>query len=204
MCGLLFLGMLFLALPGLALPVLGADEKEMVANPMYQHWASFKPGATAVLQEKTIFGGDARNERPGGVDVKVINQRLLSVSPQKVVVATTVVEDDFLGTVETAPARHTYPTMIPKANFEAVLHEHGAKPGPEETVKAAGMDIKCKVYAGTYKKGAAEVTFKLWYSDSVPGGIVKRTRLTKQDGKVIADTTIMLESFSTTPPKEEK
>jgi hypothetical protein len=29
----------------------------------------------------------------------------------------------------------------------------------------------------------------------VPGGIVKRTQITRQEGKVVADTTIMLKSF---------
>ena len=36
---------------------------------------------------------------------------------------------------------------------------------------------------------------EIWVSDQVPGGMVKHTRVTKQDGKVFADTTITVKAY---------
>jgi hypothetical protein len=44
------------------------------------------------------------------------------------------------------------------------------------------------------KKGE-EVDFKLWLSDEVLGGIVKRIRTTKVSGEVVAETTVELLSY---------
>ena len=121
------------------------------------------------------------------------------MSADKVVVETVVTEQDFLGTVETAPTKTTYPAQIKKSRLEAVLAEFSAKEGPEETVKAAGRDLKCKVLAGKYTKDGAEVTYRLCYADNVPGGIVQRSRVTRQEGKPFADTTVTLQSFQAGP-----
>ena len=45
------------------------------------------------------------------------------------------------------------------------------------------------------KKGGEEVEFKIWLSDEVPGGIVKRVRTDKVNGEVVAETTVELVSF---------
>src|SRR5262245_14684224 len=102
-CGIL----LSLPLPATA----GDEDDEMVDNPMYTAWANFKPGATATLSENTTYSGDT-NPVP---DKKVVTYRLLSVSPDKVVVSAVVVEQEALGTVESAPTKHTYPAKLKKS-----------------------------------------------------------------------------------------
>lgn len=196
--GLLALGLLVAM--GVAVT---ADEKdEMVTNPKYKFWANFKPGTTSTYHEVTKFSGPEKDNYPGGKDEKKVVYKLQSVGKNSVVVITTIIEEEFLGTVESAPTKLTFPHMIKKANLEAVLDEFGSKEGKSETVKLGKEEIKCKVLAGSYKRSGATVDYKLHYSDTIPGGIVKRTRLTKEGDKVVAETTILLESYNVPKPKD--
>ena len=176
----------------------GGDE-ETTENPYYKHWASFKKGTTAVHIEKTTFGDDATDELPGGVDEKTVEYKLVSVSPKRVVVETTVTEKEFLSTTESAPMKITYPAEVNKAYLEAVLLAAGAERG-EETLKVQvgkeEKEIKCNTIAGTRKQKGEDVKQKFWLSPTVPGGIVKRTRATMRDGKLVAETTTSLRSYS--------
>jgi hypothetical protein len=171
---------------------------EKTENPYYKHWANFKKGTTVVLTQKTTFGDDATDELPGGVDEKIIAYKLVSVLPTRVVVETVVVEKEFLSTTESAPSKIIYPAMVDKAHLDAVLFEAGAKSG-EETLKVRvgkeEKEIKCKTIAGSRKKKGEEVKQKFWLSMTVPGGIVKRTRTTMRDGKMVAETTTLLRSY---------
>ena len=50
--------------------------------------------------------------------------------------------------------------------------------------------------AGSIKgHDGANIEFKLWLSDSVPGSIVKQVRTARQKGDVLAETTANLESY---------
>jgi hypothetical protein len=172
--------------------------EETADNPHYKHWASFKKGTTAVLVEKTTFGDDATDELPGGVDEKVIRYRLLSVSPERVVVESIVLDREFLSTTESAPTRISYPAKVSKAHLDVALLMVGAKQG-EETLRVKlgkeEKEIKCKTIEGIRKKKGEEVKQKFWLSTTVPGGIVKRTRATMRDGKLVAETTTMLRAY---------
>ena len=178
-------------------PGFGADE-ETTENPYYKHWAGFKEGTTVVRTENTTFGDDATDELPGGVDEKTVEYKLVSVSPERVVVETTITEKGFLSTTESAPTKIIYPAKVKKAYLDAMLLAAGAKHG-EETLKVKvgkeEMEVKCKTIAGTRKKKDEEVRQKFWLSTTVPGGIVKRTRVTMRDGKLEAETTTMLSSY---------
>jgi len=175
----------------------GADE-ETAENPYYKHWAGFKKGTTVVHTEKTKFGDDATDELPGGVEEKIVRYKLLSVSPKRVVVEAVVVEKEFLNSTESAPTKIIYPAQVNKAHLDAVLLAAGAKKG-EQTLKlkmgTEEKEIKCKTIAGTRNKKGEQVAQKFWLSAAVPGGIVKRTRSTTQDGKLIAETTILVRSY---------
>ncbi len=178
-------------------PAFGADE-EMADNPYYKHWADFKEGTTVTHAEKTTFGDDATDELPGGVDEKLIRYKLLSVSPRRVVVEVVLIEKDFLNVTESAPSKVIYPAKVNKAYLDALLLAAGAKRGEEELKVKVGKDekeIKCKTLAGTRKKKGETVQQKFWLSTKVPGGIVKRTRATMRDGKLVAETTTSLMSY---------
>jgi hypothetical protein len=176
----------------------GFADEETTENPHYKHWAKFKPGTTVVLIEKTTFGDDASDELPGGVDERVVAHKLLRVRPGRVIVETSVIEKDFLSSTESPPSRTSYPAKVNKADFEAVFLATGAKKGEETLkVKVGGeeKEIKCKTVEGTRKKKGAEVKQKFWLSESVPGGVVKRTRTTSRNGKLVAETTTLLTAY---------
>ena len=178
----------------------GRAEKadEMVDNPKFKFWANFKPGANATYDETTKFFGPEKSAVPGGVEHKTIHYRLLSVTKDRAVVLTTVVEEDFLQTVESAPTKITFPAKVKKANLLAFLDEWNAKDAPDETIKVGGKDVKCKVKAGTQKEEGSTVDAKICFSETVPGGVVLHTRTTKERDKVVAETTTRLLSFSET------
>ena len=62
-----------------------------------------------------------------GVDSKTITYRLVNVNKDRVVVVTTVVEEDFLSTVESAPTRITFPAKVKKANLQAFMQENAGE-----------------------------------------------------------------------------
>jgi hypothetical protein len=189
---MLAIGTIFLVLPSLG--VRAADKEEMVENPFYKHWVNHKEGSTVTLHEKTVFAGPEKEQYPDGVEEKVVTSKLLSVGRTIVVVQVTVTEHDFLSTIESAPTKKTYPSMVTKANLQAGLHGVDPKIG-KETLTVLDMKLECTTLSGTEKKGTEEVEHKVWVSDKVPGGIVKHTRVLKQDGKVVADTTIIVTAF---------
>jgi hypothetical protein len=186
-CTLLATGVL-LALP--SLPATAADDQdEMVANPLYTAWANHKPGATATLLEVTTYSED-KNPVP---DRKRVIYTLVSVSPERVVVRAVVVEQELLGTVESAPTRHTYPAKLKKSYLAVAAPDLNAQKG-EETITWKDKELPCKTMYGSYKKEGETVEFKAWMNDSIPGGVVKRTRTTKQKDETIT-TTVTLQSY---------
>jgi hypothetical protein len=167
---------------------------DMVEHPWYKHWANCKPGSTVTLIEKTTFSGSEKDQVPDGIDERLVTRKLLSVSPDGVVVQTVIAERDFLGTIEAAPTKATYAAKIKKSHLNAALHHVSAKAGAD-TITFEGKKLMCQTRTGTEKKDGTTIEHKIWYSDAVPGGVVKRTQTTSQDGKVVAETSIMLKSF---------
>jgi hypothetical protein len=176
------------------LPIKAAEGDEMVTNPHYKYWSNHKPGSTSTRVEETAFSGPDQKLVPDGVDHKEIAYKLLSVTPEKVVVQFLVREREFLGTVESAPKKWTYPAKIKKSHLRAGLHDIEPTVG-EETITWKDEKLACRTLSGTEKKGGVEVDHKVWLSEKVPGGIVKHHRVTKQDDKVVADTKITLKSY---------
>jgi hypothetical protein len=185
---LLALGSLFGLLP--LSEAADGDKDEMVDNPMYVAWAGFKPGATSTVVEKTTYSDD-QNPVP---DEKVVTYTLVSVSADQVVVRAVVVEQELLGTVESAPTRHTYPAKLKKSYLAVAAPELTAQKG-EDTITFKGESIKCQTLSGSYKKEGETVEFKAWINDRIPGGVVKRTRTTKQKDETIT-TTVTLQSYA--------
>jgi hypothetical protein len=181
---------------GVATGGVPVSQGDMAENPKYKFWAPFKPGATSTYTQTTKYHGAEKASVPGGVEHKTITYRLLNSNQDKAVVLTTVVEEDFLATVESAPTKLTFPAQVKAANLKAVLQEWDAKPGEDETVKVGGKDLKCKVRAGSQKVEGGTVEFKFYYSDAVPGGVVKHTRVTREGNMVVAETTTTLVLFA--------
>ncbi len=174
-----------------AAPLVNAQE---VDNPYYKFWSKSKPGATVEYKETTKLHGAAAASAPEGTDVKTVTYKLLELNAEKAVVEARVTQAENFGFVESAPTKHIYPAKMSKAVLEDLLAETGAK-GVAATLKVGDKELKVMALSGTMKKGEEDVDFKIWLSDEVPGGIVKRLRTTKVKGEVVAETTVELVSF---------
>ena len=175
-----------------AVPLVSAQDQ--VANPYYKFWSKSKPGATVVYRETTKLSGAAKESAPEGTDVKTVTYKLVEVNDEKAVVEARVTQRENFGFVESAPTRHIYPAKMSKAVLADLLAEAGAK-GVAATLKVGDKELKVVGITGSMKKGGEDVDFKIWLSDEVPGGIVKRHRTTKVNGEVVAETTVELVSF---------
>ena len=169
----------------------GADTDDLVTNPRYKGWADFKPGATVTHKEKTRFpaGSPQGKYYPEGVDERDVTYKLVSVSPDKVVVETVVLDYELLSQVEAAPTRIIYPAKVKRANVEGARERLKVKEGKED-VEALGKTYKCEWYETTRTTADGEVvTRRRWIAAEVPGGIVKELTVTKKGDQVIAETT---------------
>jgi hypothetical protein len=175
-----------------AAPLVGAEEQ--VVNPYYKYWSKSKPGATVVLKETTKLSGAAAASAPDGTDVKVVTYKLVELTDGRAVVETRVLQQENFGFVESAPTRHIYPAKMSKAILEDLLEEAGAK-GVAATLKVGDKELKVLVISGKTKKGGEEVDFKTWLCEEVPGGIVKRHRVTKLNGETVAETNMEVVTF---------
>jgi hypothetical protein len=171
-------------------------KEETVENPYYKFWSGSKVGSTAVSLETTKFGNaDSKQWTPEGVSEKRITYKLVDVRPEHVVVEMVVTEREFLGFVQSAPTRYIYPAKVRKEYLDRFLQSTGAKNG-EETLKVMDKDMKVRTVAGKIKgSGDEETDYKIWLSDEVPGSVVKKVRTTRHKGEVIAETTIVLETY---------
>jgi hypothetical protein len=180
----------------LLVPVLAAGGgDEMVANPFYTYWSNFKPGSTVTRLEKTAFAGPEKAALPDGIDEKTVTYKLLEVGRGSATVEVIVAERNFLNTTESAPTKQTFPAMVKKSHLRAGFHEVDVTKG-KDTIDVLGKRMDCITFTGVEKSGNMETDHKVWVSEQVPGGIVKHTRNTKQDGKPYADTTITVSSYA--------
>jgi hypothetical protein len=177
-------------------PARAAEDSEMVDNPYYRNWASFKVGAQAVHNEKTVHGD-------GSIEEKKVQYQLAQVADKNVVVRTFVIERELLSTIETAPTRIIYPAKVKKADLEAALIAFGAKRG-KDTIKVLGKEMEVNTIEITKKQKNEEVKVKIWHTPKIPGGIVKKVQTTSEDGKEVATTTTTLASYRVAPKKESK
>ena len=167
------------------------DADEMVTNPRYKGWADFKPGATVIHKESTRFpaGSPEGKYYPRGVDEREITYKLVSLTPEKAVVETVVLDYELLSQVEAAPTRIIYPAKVKRTYVEGAREQLQVQEGKED-LEVLGKTYKCEWYETTRTTADGEVvTRKRWIAAEVPGGIIKEVTVTKKGDRVIAETT---------------
>jgi hypothetical protein len=190
--------MAMLCLP-LAFASAGGQEKagkEMVDNPAYKNWSSFKKGAQVTLKEVAT---DRSGDDPNAIDATAHPQSateiyntftLLEVTPERAVVRW--VQRDIHATHETehSPKRLIYPAKVDASHAGRSLPKEKVanfKEG-EETLECDGTKIPCKWASSDIKAGDELSSSKMWWSADVPGGIVKQVTVKKQGDKVFFET----------------
>jgi len=145
--------------------------EEIVENPFYLAWVKYKPGTTVEFELKTDAVGQQMTTH--------ITQRLVEVSPEKVVVDVEARIDvpGIPNPPQPQKQTKTFLPGVPKSEALRSLRPPGAVGDPidaaAETVHAAGKDIACTVTEFPGHNGTGEGKAKAWRSPQIPGGMVK-------------------------------
>jgi len=145
--------------------------EEIVENPFYLAWVKYKPGTTVEFELKTDAVGQQMTTH--------ITQRLVEVSPEKVVVDVEARIDVPGVPNPPQPQKQTKTFLpgVPKSEALRSLRPPGAVGDPidaaAETVHAAGKEIACTVTEFPGHNGTGEGKAKAWRSPQIPGGMVK-------------------------------
>jgi hypothetical protein len=180
-----------------------ADEKagkEMVPNPAYKNWSSFKEGATVTLRE---VGTDRSGDDPNAIDAtahpheaaEIYNTFTLEkVTPEEAVVKWVQVDVHATHRTEHSAKTLYYPAMMDSKHAGRSLAKdkvQNFKEG-EQTLEVAGHKIGCKWASSDIKVGDETSSSTMWWSPDVPGGIVKQVTTKKQGGMVLYESTAQL------------
>jgi hypothetical protein len=134
--------------------------QELIDNPQFAHWKSFKPG-TWVKHSMLM---DAR-----GMQVKSeTTTTLLEVTAEKVVLETRVAMDMGGRKMDMPPAKKDVPAKVEKKPGQAPPSEK------EEDVVVDGKTYKCRQWEWEQaERGGSAAKAKGWICADVPGGMVK-------------------------------
>jgi len=158
---------------------------EKIANPAYDQWAKFKPGAFAKHEGETVAMGNANK--------MTMMAKLVELTDEKAVVESTT----SMSGMDMPPQKMELTKMMEKVEMPKVEGQEMPKPDTregEERLDIAGKSLKCKTIETMMKMGDINVTSKVWMSDEVPGGMVKME--SKTDGAMASTTTQKLTEFS--------
>ena len=172
---------------------------EMVTNPPFKHWSAFKVGATVTQKEKVRFAKDLdeADYYPNAVHEKDVTYTLLEVTPQKVVVQSTVTDYGVGSMIELASTKIIYPAEVVKEHVATSKSDIESFKEGDEDVKLLGKTIKCHWVDLMDKEGDESIQHKMWSSDEVPGGIVKDVKITKKGDKIVSESEIEVVSYET-------
>lgn len=139
---------------------------EKVANPEYEGWSRFKPGAMVKLESRSVA-----NER---VITSVTTHKLIEVSAEKLVIETTSTIKAAGQSMESPVVLRDVPAEIDKVPPDP----NDPMPAPEveetqETVTVNGREYACKVLTVTSEHAGTRSVTTTWTTPDVPGGIVR-------------------------------
>jgi hypothetical protein len=169
-CRLPHLGLLIAAVAAAAVftNCAAAQSGVKVENPLYQRWAKFKPGVSARIETVTENA------------TKRIEQttiyKLIEVTDSKVVVDITNEirqegrKDE--GTPQTFTHQRWF-TLPPGMKKETLTKPANVIEEGAEKVKIGDKEYDAKWYRSKVRVEAGETFIKEWYSDAVPGGLIK-------------------------------
>jgi hypothetical protein len=174
--------------PPTVAPAVAADATQprlKIENPSYRQWSKFAVGTNVV--QKTVTEVIGKPEKTVTTTTYILQEK----SDSAVVVewkTHTIRYDGFV--TDNPPDRLTmtrYFELPPGATEPKVV-----PPGAEEDVILNGQTYHCRKVLAKDRNEAGEVNAETWYSDAVPGGLVRSISDTPAIGK---RTTIELTSI---------
>ncbi len=153
----------------LALPGATAFAEELVPNPEYEGWASFRVGATVRIESETSVEATKSVTRT--------TTQLLEVASDRLVLESTVTTISG-GKELTAPVRkREVPSKISKDDLPKP-DPSNTKEGDEE-LDVGGRKVACHFVEVTRIVDGKKSVTKTWTSKEVPGGLVKMESTTE-------------------------
>jgi hypothetical protein len=157
--------------------------EEMVDNPGYKLWASFKAGAM-VKAEMTTAAGEVKTQIEQ-------TQTLKEVTPEKAVVEVRMAMI-MSGNKTDMPANTIeIPAKIEKAK-PAAKPDAEVKEGTEE-IEVAGKKMQCKWTETKMKQGEMTITSKVWIAPQIPGSLARME--SKTEGQAKSETSMKVVEF---------
>lgn len=155
----------------LALVVGAARGQEKVDNPEFAAWSKFKKGTSVTARTTSTANGMTTNEA-------TITNTLVETGPDALTIETVVtakvngMEVKQPAIKREVPRTITLPQGAPKPPAPGQKPEGTVEEGAE-TLKIGGADYKTKWYRFKNVIEGTTVEGKVWFSDDVPGGVVK-------------------------------
>lgn len=159
--------------------------EDMVDNPAYKVWASFKVGAM-VKTEMTTAAGEAKTQMEQ-------TQTLKSLTPEKAVVEVKMAMVMAGNKTEMPASSMDVPAKVEKAKLDQKVDAE-VKEGTEE-IDVVGKKMKCKWIETKMKQGDMTVTSKIWTTTEIPGSMAKME--SRMDGQVKSETSMKVVEFKT-------
>lgn len=141
---------------------------DQVENPAYKAWAKFAVGSSATLTMKTEAAGQTTTVQSKQTlssldDAKAVIQVETSMVFNGQTINTPAQKIEIQKTVDTSAAGAGQKNIDPKALENAT----------EESVTVPAGTFKAKVIESTFSQAGSNFKSKVWYTEDVPGGVVK-------------------------------
>jgi len=153
---------------------------ELVNNPAFAHWASFKRGTT-VIQKQTVRLSDGRTIEH---DIRV---RLAEKTKDKVVIETSQTPT-MDGMVSSTRTFTTFPAKVRMERVQTPRASLDSFAEGEEPLTVAGKTVTAHWVEAVTKAGDEVTTRKVWSAREIPGGVVKETIVRKKGDQVLSDS----------------
>ncbi len=153
---------------------------EMIDNPMYKHWAKFKPGSFSTLKGSMQSSGmNSESE---------MTQTLKELTPQKAVVEMKNAMIVAGKRTENPPQLVTHPAKLEKTKSTADpthVPKGGVKiASGEDTIMVKSKGVKAKWVKYEITQSGTKMQVTTWINEDIPGTLVKSDNLTSAPVKM--------------------
>jgi hypothetical protein len=162
---------------------------QTVNNPLYSHWAQFKPGTSVTVKEVTTLPD-------GTVGTAVITSKLLSKTKETIRVETLVSAGGVGSWASATDTTRTVSEYPAKVSFEEAQTPDAAGYSVtegKELVEYKGKQVETEWIESSVTHGDETTVERLWTVQTIPGGILKRTVEKKRGDQVVHATTHLVE-----------